>query len=57
MRIAVNRYAGPDALRVVDEECPQPQAGEVRVGVLAAGVALPDIVARESIHPKTSPRP
>src|SRR6201984_947533 len=52
-RIIVTRYGGPDALQVIEEECPQPQHGEVRVKVLAAGVSLPDIMAREGIHPET----
>jgi len=56
-RITVTRYGGPDALRVVEEECPEPKAGEVRVRVLAAGVSLPDILAREGVHPETPPVP
>ena len=36
MRIIVTHYGGPEALRVVEEECPAPQHGEVRVRVLAA---------------------
>ena len=52
-RIVVTHYGGPDALQVVEEECPAPNWGEVRVRVLAAGVALPDIMAREGIHPET----
>ena len=52
-RIIVTRYGGPDALRVVEEECPEPKDGEVRVRVLAAGVSLPDIMAREGVHPET----
>ena len=56
-RIIVNHYGGPDALRVVEEECPEPKNGEVRVRVLAAGVALPDVMAREGIHPETPPVP
>jgi NADPH:quinone reductase len=56
-RIIVTRYGGPDALQVVEEECPEPKGGEVRVRVLAAGVALPDIMAREGIHPETPPVP
>jgi NADPH2:quinone reductase len=38
---------------MVEEECPEPKGGEVRVRVLAAGVSLPDIMAREGIHPET----
>ena len=52
-RIIVTHYGGPDALRVVEEECPEPKDGEVRVRVLAAGVSLPDIMAREGVHPET----
>ena len=52
-RIIVTHYGGPDALQVVEEECPEPKAGEVRVNVLAAGVSLPDVLAREGIHPET----
>lgn len=52
-RIIVTRYGGPDALRVVEEECPEPKAGEVLVRVLAAGVSLPDLMMREGIHPET----
>jgi NADPH2:quinone reductase len=52
-RIVVTRYGGPEELRVLEEECPQPKRGEVRVRVLAAGVALPDLMMREGIHPET----
>jgi NADPH:quinone reductase-like Zn-dependent oxidoreductase len=53
MRIVVTHYGGPDALQVLEEERPEPKEGEVRVKVLAAGVSLPDIMAREGIHPET----
>jgi NADPH2:quinone reductase len=56
-RVIVTQYGGPDALRVVEEECPGPKHGEVRVRVLAAGVSLPDIMAREGVHPETPPVP
>jgi NADPH2:quinone reductase len=52
-RIIVTHYGGPEALRVVEEECPEPQDGEVRVRVLAAGVSLPDVMMREGMHPET----
>ena len=55
-RIIVTHYGGPEALQVVEEECPEPKHGEVRVRVTAAGVSLPDILAREGVHPET-PRP
>jgi NADPH2:quinone reductase len=52
-RIVVTHYGGPDALRVIEEDRPEPKAGEVRVRVLAAGVSLPDVMMREGIHPET----
>jgi NADPH2:quinone reductase len=57
IRIVVARYGGPEALGVVEEERPEPKDGEVRVRVLAAGVSLPDIMAREGVHPETPPVP
>jgi NADPH2:quinone reductase len=44
-------------MHVVEDECPEPKGGEVRVRVLAAGVALPDVLAREGVHPETPPVP
>jgi len=52
-RIVVTHYGGPDELRMIEEECPEPKDGEVRVKVLAAGVSLPDVMMREGIHPET----
>src|SRR2546428_1149787 len=52
-RIIVTHYGGPDALQVLEEECPEPKDGEVRVKVLAAGVCLPDLLMREGVHPET----
>ena len=56
-RIIVTRYGGPDELQVVEEECPEPKNGEVRVRVLAAGVAYPDLLMREGVHPEKPPLP
>src|SRR5262245_49498925 len=56
-RIVVNQYAGPDALQVLEEECPEPRDGEARVRVLAAGVSLPDLMMREGVHPETPKLP
>jgi NADPH2:quinone reductase len=51
-RIIVTQYGGPDVISVIEEECPEPKNGEVRVKILAAGVSLPDVMAREGIHPE-----
>ena len=52
-RIVVSKYGGAENLQVIEEECPEPKANEASVKVLAAGVALPDVMAREGIHPET----
>ena len=52
-RIFVTRYGGPDVMQVAEGDCPEPTGDQVRVKVLAAGVALPDLLAREGVHPET----
>jgi NADPH:quinone reductase-like Zn-dependent oxidoreductase len=52
-RVIVNHYGGSDELRLVEEDCPEPGHSEVRVKVLAAGVSLPDVMARQGVHPET----
>src|ERR1700745_3734665 len=52
-RVIITHYGGPDGIRGVQEECPEPKRSELRVRVLAAGVSLPDVMAREGIHPET----
>lgn len=52
-RVVVTHYGGRDALQLLAEECPDPKPGEVLVRVLAAGVGLPDVMAREGVHPET----
>ena len=52
-RVVVANYGGPEELRLVAEECPEPKRDQVRVRVIAAGVALPDVMMREGMHPET----
>jgi NADPH2:quinone reductase len=52
-RVVVTHYGGPDVITTIEEEIPTPKAGEARVRVLAAGVSLPDVLAREGVHPET----
>jgi NADPH:quinone reductase-like Zn-dependent oxidoreductase len=47
-RVVVTRHGGPEVLQVVEENLPEPQAGEVRVKVLAAGVSAYDLMQRRS---------
>jgi NADPH2:quinone reductase len=57
-RVVVTRHGGPDVLQIVEEDLPEPQAGEVRVKVLAAGVSAYDLMLRRSGSlPGTPPVP
>jgi len=47
-RVVVTRHGGPDVLQMIEEELPEPQTGEVRVRVLAAGVSAYDLMSRSS---------
>ena len=52
-RVVVTHYGGPEVITTIEEDIPTPKAGEVRVKVSAAGVSLPDLLAREGVHPET----
>ena len=41
-RVVVDRYGGPEVLKVIEDDDPRPGQGEVRVRVLAAGVSFTD---------------
>jgi NADPH:quinone reductase-like Zn-dependent oxidoreductase len=45
-RVLVDHYGGPDVLRVIEDDVPQPGLGEVRVNVQAAGVSYTDAMLR-----------
>lgn len=50
-RVVITRLGGPEVLQIVEDELPEPQFGEVRVKILAAGVANTDIMLREKKIP------
>jgi len=56
-RIVVAKHGGPEVLQVIEEERPEPGAGEVRVKVLAAGVSGYDLMFRRSGRLPGTPRP
>jgi NADPH2:quinone reductase len=47
-RVVVERHGGPDVLQLLEEDLPEPGAGEARVKVLAAGVSAYDLMFRRS---------
>jgi len=49
-RVVVDRFGGPEVVRVVEDDDPQPGPGEVRVRVLAAGVSFTDAQLRAGTY-------
>jgi NADPH:quinone reductase-like Zn-dependent oxidoreductase len=56
-RVVVTRYGPPEVMEIVQEALPEPQAGEVRVKVVAAGVSAFDLMLRSSGGFPGFPRP
>jgi NADPH2:quinone reductase len=50
-RIVVTRPGGPEVLRLIEEAMPEPAPDQVRVKILAAGVAYADIGVRLGTYP------
>lgn len=55
-RIIAESTGGPEVLQFVEEQLPEPDYGEVRVKVLAAGVAFGDLLWMSGVVPG-SPKP
>jgi NADPH:quinone reductase len=49
-RVVVDHFGGPEVLKVVQDDVPQPGQGEVRVRVLAAGVSFTDAQLRAGTY-------
>lgn len=49
-RVVVDRFGGPEVVKVVEEEDPRPGPGEIRVRVLAAGVSFTDALIRAGTY-------
>jgi NADPH:quinone reductase len=56
-RVVVERFGGPEVLKVVDDEDPRPGPGEVAVKVLAAGVSFTDSQLRAGTYLPGAPKP
>ncbi len=56
-RIVAVRAGGPEQLQLLEEPLPVPQPGEVRLRVLAAGVAYGDTMFRQGKSPGAPPFP
>lgn len=49
--ILITRHGGSEVLQLVEDRLPEPQTEEVRVRILACGVAFTDILIREGLYP------
>jgi NADPH:quinone reductase-like Zn-dependent oxidoreductase len=56
-RVVVERFGGPEVLKVVEAEDPRPGPGEVLVRVLAAGVSFTDSQLRAGTYLPGAPKP
>ena len=56
-RIVVTALGGPEVLKLIEEDLPEPGPSEVRVRVLAAGLAYADVLMRRGLYPGTPPPP
>jgi NADPH:quinone reductase-like Zn-dependent oxidoreductase len=56
-RVVVGELGGPEVLKLVEEDAPQPGPGEVRVRVLAAGVSFTDAQLRAGTYIAGAPKP
>jgi NADPH2:quinone reductase len=52
-RMVLTGLGGPEVLKCVEEHLPKPGAGEVRVKILAAGIAFADVLMRRGLYPGT----
>lgn len=57
-RAVITEFGGPDVLEIVEEESlPEPGPGQVRIKVLAAGVAFTDTMIRKGKYPDVKETP
>lgn len=49
--VVATQYGGPEVLRVVEDEVPEPKINEVRVKVLTTTAAFTDALIREGFYP------
>ncbi|MFQ5613733.1 MAG: medium chain dehydrogenase/reductase family protein [Anaerolineae bacterium] len=54
-QVVYTGQGGPEVLQVVETDIPEPEPGEVRVKVLAAGVAFADLMIRHGTYPYPPP--
>ena len=56
-RVLITAHGSPEVLKLVQEDLPEPRPGEVRLRILATGVALADVLMRYGMYPNMPPLP
>lgn len=56
-RVVISAHGGPEVLKIIQEELPEPRAGEVRLRIFVTGVAFADVLMRYGMYPNTPPLP
>lgn len=56
-RVIISAHGGPEVLKILQEDLPEPRAGEVRLRILVTGVAFADVLMRYGMYPNTPPLP
>lgn len=50
-RVIISAYGGPEVLKLIEEDPPEPLPDQVRLKVLATGVAFADVLMRYGMYP------
>ena len=56
-RVVITGHGGPEVLKLIEEDLPEPGAGQVRLKVLVTGVAFADVLMRYGMYPGVPPIP
>jgi len=56
-RVVITRHGGPEVLQLIKDNLPEPTPGEVRVKILATGVAFADMLMRLGLYRPVPPLP
>ena len=57
LRVIIPAHGGPEVLKLIEEDLPEPRPGEVRLKILATGVAFADVLMRYGVYPNMPPLP
>jgi len=56
-RVVLTALGGPEVLKLIEDDIGDPSANEVRIRILACGVAFADVLMRHGLYPGVPPLP